>query len=160
MSERSQRVDGWTVLVAVFVSLLAGACGSGDAPTSVASVGAITVTDPWVRPTPPGVTEAAIYLGIRNDGEDDRLLGARSDRCISVPVHATTIDDAGVARMRELDGDELDLPRGGSLALTPTGIHLMCVELDGVLEQGDAVDVDLVFEHHPSVSITVDVDAR
>jgi copper(I)-binding protein len=158
VSDHRRRGSRWVPLLAL-AAVVVPACGADGGSTAV-SVGDMTVTDPWVRPTPPGVTEAAIYLAIRNAGDDDRLLGARSDRCISVPVHATTIDDAGVARMRELTGDELDLPSGGSLALSPNGIHLMCVELDGRLEQGDTVDVDLVFERHPTVPITVEVDAR
>src|SRR5256885_12007535 len=49
----------------LFRSLLAPALGFAASP--------VTITAAWARATPPGVTTAAAYLTVTNDGAADRL---------------------------------------------------------------------------------------
>ena len=155
----------WLRRVAALGLVTLTACAGDDAgpgPTTppVESDGMV-VRDVWVRPTPAVATEASFYLSVENTGtEADALLGGRSNRCLTVAVHKTTIDDAGVAVMEELDEGELTIAPGETVVFEPIGKHLMCVGLDGAITSGDAVSLDLVFEHHPTVTVAVLVSGR
>lgn len=143
--------------------LLLAACGSdtdsdSGAATATLEDDGMVVRDPWTRPTPPGVSEASFYLEIENlDAPDDRLLGGRSNRCFTVHPHITEIDDNDVSRMTTADDSELTLTTGSMLALEPNGLHLMCVGLDAPIEEGDDIELELVFERHGTIAVDVEV---
>lgn len=138
-------------------------CG-GEAAESGAGrveVDGLAAFDAWVRPSPAAATEAAFYVTLENGGSAAKvLLGGRSNRCLTVVAHRTTIDDRGVASMVELDDGELDVAPGATLEFVPNGLHLMCVGLDGPLRIGDDVTVDLVFETGRTLTVPVAVTDR
>lgn len=145
-------------------SMLAGlgilGCGGSGEEAVVTRDGGMEIRDAWVRPTPPTAEEAAIYVEIENvDAPADRLLGGRSNRCLTVHPHLTTVDDEGVARMTTTDAEQLALDPGTTLRLEPNGLHLMCVGLDRPLEEGDEVQLELVFERHTTIAVPVTVRA-
>ena len=80
-----------SALVVVAGLLTAPACGSSDeSPAAIVSDG-FAVVDAWTRPSPPGVSEAAIYVTVENrDAPDDRLIGSSSDRCPMAKCGFTT----------------------------------------------------------------------
>ena len=120
----------------------------------------LTVEDPWMRPTPPGIDEAALYLAVINDSDsDDRLLSAESSGCMVVTPHLTEIDD-GVSRMTESGGDELDMAPGDRLVMEPNALHLMCLGLVSPLVVGEQLPVTLRFAQAGEVSVDVIVEQR
>jgi copper(I)-binding protein len=122
--------------------------------------GVLTVEDPWMRPTPPGIDEAALYLAVINDSDsDDRLLSAESSGCMVVTPHLTEIDD-GVSRMTESGGDELDMAPGDRLVMEPNALHLMCLGLVSPLVVGEQLPVTLRFAQAGEVSVDVIVEQR
>ena len=93
-----------------------------------ASPAGVTAEDAWSRPAPPVAPARAVYLELANGTQDSiTVTGAESDACDSVEIHETSMDDAGVMRMRPLFGG-LSLAAGESVVLAPGGIHLMCME--------------------------------
>src|SRR5262245_11586619 len=77
------------------------------------SSGAVTVSDPWGRATPPGAGVGAAYMTIANSGATPiRLLGGTSEIANSVEVHTMSVED-GVMKMRPLT-DGLEVPAHGS----------------------------------------------
>ena len=149
------RVPPPPVLVSVALAALGGACAGGS------SAGSIVVSYAWTRPTPTGATDAAIYLEIDN-GTDvaDRLLGAQSDRCMAVQVHATSIDADGVSRMAEAGAEATRIEPGQLLVLAPNGLHLMCSGLSTPLAPGDEFVVQVELEVAGRVEVAVAVDDR
>lgn len=148
-------------LVVALVAL--AACGGGDADDAGdAGDGAgIVVRDAWTRPTPATAAEAAVYLRVENrDDAADELLGARSDRCLTVQVHRTTVDDNGVAVMSEVGAGELVLAPDEELALEPNGVHLMCSGLSTPFVDGETAELTLVFLHHDPVTVPLAVENR
>jgi copper(I)-binding protein len=149
---------------AVCAALVAlAACGSDSGSGDLAEIVAdgIAVRDAWTRPTPATASEAAIYLEIENvDAPGDELLGGRSENCVTVQAHRTTVDDNGVARMSEAAEGELEISAGGSLVLAPNGLHLMCTGLSAPFDEGDTAEVTLVFLHHDPVTVPVAVEQR
>ena len=108
----------------IFLAL--GAAGS-------AAAGPLTITDAWIRATPPGARTAAAYLTIANTGAADRLLGGTTPAARTVEVH-THVDERGLQRMVRLA--ELSLPAGETVRLTPGGLHLMLVDVARAARRG------------------------
>lgn len=141
-------------------AVLATSCSADDAADADVVIDGIAVLDAWVRPTPPGSDEVAIYLSVGNETDaDSAILGASSPRCMVVVPHVTTIDD-GVASMGEALDAELVLPAGDQVVMEPNGLHLMCLGLDEPLLPGERFDVMLDLAGRSPVAITVDVEQR
>jgi len=106
--------------------------------------GAITVSDPWGRATPPGADVGAGYMTISNSGSTPiRLIGGATEVANAVEVHTMSMEN-GVMQMRPLN-DGLEVPAGGSVTLKPGGGHLMLVGLKRQLKEGESIDVTLDF---------------
>jgi copper(I)-binding protein len=120
-------------------------------------VGALEVSHPWARETPPGATTGAGFLAVKNTGTtDDRLVAVEIADAAKVEIHQSLTED-GVARMRPLENG-VALPAGQETALKPGGIHLMIIGLKGGLAQGDRVPATLVFEKAGRLAIEISVE--
>lgn len=127
-----------------------GATAGGDEPLSV--------TEPWARPTPPDSDRTAIYATVGNSGpEADRLTGVTTDRCSTAELHATVIDDDGVAGMRPADEQALTVAAGAELVLEPGGLHVMCLGVVEPLVEGTTFDAAFTFESGSTVEVEVGV---
>jgi copper(I)-binding protein len=117
-----------------------------------------TVTDAWIRATPPGAVTAAAYLTIRSAGAADRLVGAATPAAGAVEIH-THAAEGGSQRMVRLA--ELTLPAGEAVRLTPSGQHLMLIDIKTPMAAGTKVVLSLRFAQAGTVEIDVPVvDAR
>ena len=125
---------------------------------SSAATGPLTVTDAWIRATPPGARTAAAYLTIANPGAADRLLGGTTPAARTLEIH-THVDERGLQRMVRLA--EVGLPAGETVRLTPGGLHLMLVDVAAPLAAGASVTLSLSFAAAGTLEIEVPVvDAR
>ena len=70
-------------------------------------------------------------------------MAARSPRFGEVSLHQTRVVD-GVSRMRELE--RLPIAAGGQALLQPGGLHLMLMQPDSTLVEGERVPLVLVLE--------------
>jgi copper(I)-binding protein len=148
-------------LLAALVALAACGSDSTSGETIETVDDGLAIRDAWTRPTPATASEAAIYLEIENlDAPDDALLGGRSDNCVTVQAHRTTVDDNGVARMSAAEEGELAVVPGEPLVLEPNGLHLMCTGLSTPFEDGTTTDLTLVFLHHDPVTVPLTVGQR
>ncbi len=162
-SRRTRR----TIVVAVPVLLVAlapfAACGAQRAELSHSGSvgnGELTLTDAWIRPTPPIANVGAFYLTITNEGsEDARVVAASSPRCAEIEIHQTTIVD-GVASMSAAAPGELELAPGDDLVFEPTGLHVMCLGLDEPIEEGQSVPLTVDFDRTGSLTIEAEADNR
>jgi len=116
----------------------------------------IEISDVWGRPSPVTEGNAAIYMIIRNNGnEDDRLIGASSDIAEAGELHDMTMEN-DVMKMFQVEF--MDAPAGGSLELKPGGKHIMFIGLREMLQVGTKFRVVLEFEK--SGKITVEAGIR
>jgi copper(I)-binding protein len=112
----------------------------------------IQVADAWARQAPMMPTTGhmhgdtgtgAVYVTLRNTGPaPDALVGASSEAAEVVELHET-IRDGDVMRMRPVG--KLALPAGGTLTMTPGGLHIMLIHLKRALHSGDRVPLTLTF---------------
>jgi len=121
------------------------------------SAGGLQIGNPWARATPKGATVGAGYLTITNTGSGlDRLVGGSAAPASRVEVH-TTVEEKGVARMRQIPA--LDIKPGETVELKPGGMHVMFMGLKQPLKQGQKLKGTLVFEKAGTVEIEFTVQA-
>ena len=125
------------------------------APALAFAAPLITITAAWARATPPGVTTAAAYMTVTNDGTADRLLGASSPAARQVLLHAE-VEEHGMQHMRQLDG--VEVPAHGNVELAAGQMHLMLVDIAKPLVPDATIKMTLRFEK--AGEITIDVPVR
>lgn len=137
-----------TVAVAV-LGMAAAACSSGDT---------IQVEDAWARSSPAVADAAAFYVTLANRTDtEDALVGAESERCGEAQLHESVMD-GDVMSMRQVSA--VELPAGGTVALEPGGLHIMCLGVTEPLETGETIDVTLRFDVAPDQTAVVAVEDR
>lgn len=154
---------GLTVVAGPAASGHAHGHGTGHGAMQMAdaafTLGALTLTGPFSRATLPNAPVAGGFVTIANTGtEDDRLIGAASDAAGHMEVHEM-IMDGDVMKMRAL-ADGLPLPAGQTVELKPGGYHIMFMDLQRPLVEGETVDVTLTFEKAGQITVPLAVGAR
>ncbi len=116
------------------------------------TVGSLKIGHPWARATPKGAPVGGGYLSITNTGsEPDRFIGGSSQISKKFEIHAMSMDH-GVMKMREL-GDGLEIQPGQTVTLKPGGYHVMFVNLNQPLKQGDKIPATLDFAKAGKVQV-------
>jgi periplasmic copper chaperone A len=117
--------------------------------------GDIVIEKPWARATPKGAEVGGAYMTIQNKGAaPDRLTGGSADFA-TVEIHEMKSEN-GVMEMRELK-DGLSIPAHGSVALAPSGYHLMFTHLAHPLTKGETIKATLNFEHAGPLDVEMKV---
>ena len=116
----------------------------------------ITAAHPWARATPGGASVSAAYLEIKAaSGADDRLLGISTSVAGKAEIH-NHIEEAGVMKMRRVDG--IDVKGGSSVVLKPSGHHIMLMDLKAPLKEGDLVKLTLQFQKAGPIDVEATVE--
>ncbi len=129
------------MLVAVLYPVL-GACNPAAASNDKTHT--LQYTDAWIREAPPGMQMMAGYVTIYNPGKQDVIiLSAASNRFMDIEMHKTEITN-GTARM--VEQENLLIPAGGSLELSPGGYHLMLMMPSSPLKMNDKVNINFTMK--------------
>lgn len=119
--------------------------GDSDAPSAAKSSPSIAIADSWASVAPNGANQAAGFLTISNAADtDDRLVSVSSPRAARMEVHEMAMEGS-MTTMRHLDHG-IVVPAHASVALKPSGNHLMFIGLTTPLRAGETVPVTLTFE--------------
>jgi copper(I)-binding protein len=112
----------------------------------------LVIENAFTRPTPAGATVAVGYLTITNNGAaPDRLVSVDSDISKKVEIHESKMVN-GVMEMHEMPNG-LEIPAGGTVALTPGGDHIMFMDIKQPVKAGDIIHATLGFENTGKVEI-------
>jgi copper(I)-binding protein len=120
-----------------------------------AKVGPIIIEGAYARAAAASGGASAAYMTITTEGEADKLVAAASPAARKVELHTHTLDDQGVARMRQVMA--IAVEPGESTVLKPGGLHVMMMGLTQELAEGDALELTLTFETAGDVTLTVPV---
>jgi periplasmic copper chaperone A len=110
--------------------------------------GDLVIDHPYATPSLAGTRNGSVYFkGLRNrGGQADRLIAAKSAVAERVELHQMQMDGQ-VMRMREVP--VIELPARTEVKLRHGGAgthHLMLINLNQPLKDGDRFDLELVFE--------------
>ena len=154
------------------LALALAACGSEGAPDApdtgfaddqtneslapVATADALGLNDPFARAAPAGGV-SAVFLQIENaTALDETLVAARTDAAGRVEIHRTQEGAGGLSEMVEVEGGLL-VPAGETVTLEPGGLHVMLLDLQRDLAEGDTLDVEMEFSSRGTVTARVPV---
>lgn len=140
-------------IAAIIIALGATAPVHGEDVT----VGGLKISAAWVRATPKGAPVGGGYLTITNSGTaPDRLVGGSSDVSKHFEIHEMAMDNS-VMKMRPLAAG-LEIKPGQTIEFKPGGYHLMFVDLNKPLEQGQHIKATLQFEKAGNVTVDFAVE--
>lgn len=118
----------------------------------------ITVSDPYFRTSGAMARSGAAFMVLNNAGDSDcQLVGARSDLSPRLELHTHIQIGDGIMQMREVE-DGFRIPAHGSHTLERGADHVMFMGLTHVPEQGDDVEVTLIFADGSELPVTVVAD--
>lgn len=105
----------------------------------------VDVVNPYARAVPPGQTNSAIFMMLKNkSAKEVSLIRAQSGVADAVELHTHTMDQ-GVMKMRRVS--EIRIPGNGMTLLKPGGYHIMLIGLKQNLFEGQKVSVKLYFSN-------------
>ncbi len=144
----------WFHALTLAALLLAANSASGEQAKS----GSISIENAWSRATAAVVDVGVGYLTIKNSGDaPDRLVSASAAVAAKAEMHQTQMVN-GVMQMRPVP-DGIPIPAKATVALEPSGYHLMLLGLKGPLKDGESFPASLTFEHAGTVEVTFHVQA-
>ncbi|MFN3976617.1 MAG: copper chaperone PCu(A)C [Aquificaceae bacterium] len=111
----------------------------------------IEVKDAWVREVPPTSKMSAAYMIIENKGnEADKLIEASNNASKITEIHETI-----GGKMRRVNA--LEIPAGSKVELKPGGYHIMLINLNKPLKEGEKVEITLKFEKSGEIKVEAPV---
>ncbi len=117
--------------------------------------GPITVDNAFISELPPGQTQAAAYMKIRNDSKVSQPLNyVHSPIADYIEIHRNIYQD-GVMQMRPVK--KVTVNPGETRVLAPGGFHLMLFGVYDNLRAGDEFELTLEFETGVVVTTNVAV---
>jgi copper(I)-binding protein len=139
-------------LITAMILALGSAVALADSYTG----GNITITDPWSRETPPGVSKGVAYMTITNNGDTEvTLVDAETTKSGDVSLHQSKTD-GDLVTMQHVHGG-LAIPAGQTVELKPLGYHFMLEELNRGLVRNESVAMTVFFEGNEAVNIKLQV---
>ena len=114
-----------------------------------------TVDDAWVRATVPGQPSSGAFMRITST-TDSKLLSVTSPVAKNVQIHKMKMEH-DVMSLAPVQA--VTLPAGKTVALQPEGYHVMLIDLNGQIKEGDTVPLTLTVEDATGTKETLDVQA-
>lgn len=125
---------------------------SAATPAATAPAAALSVSQPWVKAAPSGMTGGFGILRNTSDA-DITVTGASTPAARMVELHETVPGTAGAMQMQAKEGGFV-IPAGGELPLEPGANHLMLIGLTGPITAGTDVTFTLALAGGGSVGFT------
>ena len=113
------------------------------------------VDDAWVRATVAGQPSTGAFMHI-TASSDSKLVEVQSPVAKTVQIHESKMEN-DVMSMAPVQA--VTLPAGKTVALQPEGYHVMLIDLNGQIKEGDTVPLTLTVEDATGTKETLDVQA-
>ncbi|GLX81581.1 copper chaperone PCu(A)C [Thalassotalea eurytherma] len=117
--------------------------------------GEVEVSHQYMRELIPGTTVTSSYMEITNHHNVEIILiGAKGLFSEKIELHEHTMVN-GMMRMGQVDN--IIIPANSSVTLEPAGLHIMAFDIKSPLKHGQSVELTLLFEEHPPITIDLPV---
>ncbi len=116
----------------------------------------ISITKAYARETEPNSSLSAAFMHINNHSKREvRLISAHSQqaRTTEIHTHLHTSDDA--VKMRAIKF--VEIPAKDTSILAPDGVHLVLQGVKRPLQEGDKIDVELLFSNGERINTQIPV---
>lgn len=140
------------VLMILGLGLLATACNSEEKQTADSDE---VVAEQRVRPAASGGTTAAYFTYTNSLSEPDTLLGVAGEISALTQVHETYETEDGMMGMREKK--DIAVQPGETLMFKQGGLHVMFIQLEKELAEGDSVALTLQFSKAGEIQLMLSV---
>lgn len=111
----------------------------------------------WARSAGAGTPNSAVYgLLLNLSAADDTLARVYTDASQAVELHEMLMGENDVMRMRPVE-DGFVIPAGGATLLKPGGLHIMLINLNGMLQPGDIIELSLTFVENEPLHMVVPI---
>ncbi|MEL6437450.1 MAG: copper chaperone PCu(A)C [Pseudomonadota bacterium] len=141
------------LLATAILTLTAGTAFAHDY-----KIGDLVIDHPVARATPANAPVSAGYMTITNNGsEADTLVAAKAPFSGRVELHEMTMQD-DVMKMRELEGG-IVIPAGETVILMPGGLHVMFMDMQQQLSEGETFSGTLTFANAGTVEVTLNIES-
>ncbi|MEL7433526.1 MAG: copper chaperone PCu(A)C [Chloroflexota bacterium] len=87
----------------------------------------------------------AYFVITNNRDADITLVSATAENIGIIEIHETIVDDNDMASMQEIE-EGLIVPAGETVELRPGGLHLMLMQVEADLVQGETISITLTFD--------------
>ena len=133
--------------------LLASLMVSAGALAAAADL--VTVVEPYVRLAPPNAPATAAFMVIKNAGDKDvKVVKADNPASKATELH-THLNENGVMKMRPVAA--IEIKSKGEATLKPGGLHVMLINLNAPMKEGDVVPITLTFDDGSSKKVDAKV---
>ena len=144
------------ILAGLTTIFLAGLCALPGLAQSSTSNRDVVVENAWTRASLDVGGAVGVYFTLRNKGEKTvDLIGVRADVASIEVLHRTEDDAYGAIRMRAVP--ELRVAPGAIIALEPGGTHMMLIDLEKPLIEGETLRLRLAFYDGDKLSVDVPI---
>jgi hypothetical protein len=140
-----------TVMVVLLVMVAMAACSTRVQQTEARLV----VSDAWVRPALANGTTAA-YMNISNNSDSPiTITGVTADFADMVQIHQTVVEN-DMAHMQHMDNG-LRIGAGETMRLEPGGYHVMLMNVQWALNEGETVTLSITFDTGEAITVETPV---
>ena len=115
----------------------------------------VIVQDPYVRLAPPNAPATGAFMVIKNNGNKDVKVTKAANPASKVTELHNHINEGGVMKMRPVGN--IDIKAKGEAVLKPGGLHVMLIDLNGPMKEGDVVPITLNFDDGSSKKVDAKV---
>ena len=115
----------------------------------------VTVNEPYVRLAPPNAPATAAFMVIKNAGDKDVKVVKADNPASKVTELHTHLNENGVMKMRPVAA--IDVKSKGEAVLKPGGLHVMLINLNAPMKEGDIVPITLTFDDGSSKKVDAKV---
>ena len=136
-----------------FSLLLASLMVSAGALAAAADM--VTVDEPYVRLAPPNAPATGAFMVIKNAGDKDVKVVKADNPASKVTELHTHLNENGVMKMRPVAA--IDVKSKGEAVLKPGGLHVMMINLNAPMKEGDVVPITLTFDDGSSKKVDAKV---
>lgn len=105
-----------------------------------------------VNPIFAGMPVTAVYFDAHNPSDASvRLISVTSRISKRIEIHEHSMSN-GLMKMQEIDGG-VEFPAKKTTRFTPGGYHIMVMDLNQTIAEGDTIELDLLFSDNRQQSI-------
>lgn len=115
----------------------------------------ISITEAWARPGRENGVSAIYFIAANGSAETDTLLSISSPAAGLVELHETYELEGDMMGMRKAETPQF--PGRSTTVLRPGGLHVMLMELNRSLQEGEEIELSMVFSLAGEITISAPV---